>query len=65
VLLTAEYLYSDRRGRSLVHHYTAYWLTKSHRPAVIYFESAPRQLRKKSSDGFMVLQLVADTKRKG
>jgi hypothetical protein len=62
--LTADYLFSEKRGRSLVHYYTAYWLTKSHRPAVIFFNSAPRKIAKMSSDGFMVMQLVADSKRR-
>jgi hypothetical protein len=63
-MLTEEYLYSERRGRRLYHYHTAYWLTKSHRPSVIYFNSAPRELRKRSSGGFYVLQLVADSKRR-
>lgn len=64
VELAKDYLYSERRGRHLVHYYTAYWLTKSHRPAVIYFNSAPRKLAKRESSGYMVMQLVADSKRR-
>lgn len=62
--LTEDFLFSERRGRSLVHYYTAYWLTESRQPAVIYFNSAPRKIAKMSSDGFMVMQLVADSKRR-
>jgi len=62
--LTEEYLYSERRGRRLYHYHTAYWLTKTHHPPVIYFNSAPRKLCKRSSGGVYVLQLVADDSKK-
>jgi len=60
--LSEEYLYSERRGRRLYHFFTAYWIRNE--PPAICFNSAPRALRKRSSGGYMVLQLVADSKRR-
>ena len=63
-ILTEEFLYSERRGRRLYHYFTAYWLTEAQRPPVIYFNSAPRKLAKRSSGGYFVLQLVENSTRR-